>query len=144
MQPDVAAPDPLPHQDDPAPPHALDLLWRSIEARRGADPASSYTASLLARFPAKPAQKLAEEAAECAIEAVRGDADALVRESADLLFHLLVLLAGAGITPAEIYAELLARELASTGGGRPAKRARSKSGRKPGRRVRPIGTTKIP
>ena len=118
--------------DDPggeAPPHALDLLWRTIEARRGADPASSYTAALLARFPAKPAQKLAEEAAECAIEAVRGDAEALVRESADLLFHLLVLLAGAGVAPGEVYAELMAREAVAA---------------KPRRQVRSLGTRKIP
>ena len=82
--------------DESNEPHALDLLWRTIDERRNADPATSYTASLLARAPTKPAQKLAEEAAECAIEAVRGDAAALVRESADLLFHLLVVMAGSG------------------------------------------------
>ena len=122
---------PPPPPDDPGeePPHALDVLWRTVESRRGADPASSYTAFLLARFPAKAAQKLAEEAAECAIEAVRGDADALVRESADLLFHLMVLLAGAGVAPSEVYAELVAREEVSA---------------KPRRQVRSLRTRKIP
>ena len=90
-------------------PHALDLLFRTIAARRGGDPASSYTASLLAASPERPARKLVEEAAECAMEAVRGDAAALRRESADLVFHLLVLLAGMGVEPGEVYAALTAR-----------------------------------
>ena len=132
-----------PHESNE--PHALDLLWRVIDERRHADPASSYTASLLARAPTKPAQKLAEEAAECAIEAVRGDAAALVRESADLLFHLLVVLAGSGVAPAEVYAELVARERVATLAGPKSKWGRSKPGRaKPARRVRGVGTTKIP
>ena len=140
--------------EESAEPHALDLLWRTVDARRHADPAASYTAALLARHPAKPAQKLAEEAAECAIEAVRGDAAALVRESADLLFHLLVLLAGADLAPADVYAELVARERAaalhapSGRAGRSksgsSKSASSKSGRKPARRLRRLATTKIP
>ena len=144
MQTPPAGPTAPPHGAPPSEhggePHALDLLWGSIDERRHADPALSYTASLLARAPTKPAQKLAEEAAECAIEAVRGDAAALVRESADLLFHLLVVLAGAGLTPADIYAELVARERAAASPGRLAK-GRSKSGRKPARQVE---TTKIP
>ena len=131
--------------DESNEPHALDLLWRTIDERRNADPATSYTASLLARAPTKPAQKLAEEAAECAIEAVRGDAAALVRESADLLFHLLVVMAGSGVTPAEVYAELVARERVATLAGPKSKPGRSKPG-KPARRVRGLGlgTTKIP
>jgi phosphoribosyl-ATP pyrophosphohydrolase len=89
---------------------ALDRLWRVITARRGGDPAVSYTARLFTRGRAKIAQKLGEEAVEAVIEGVRGDRAALVGESADLLYHLLVLWADAGITPAEVAAELTRRE----------------------------------
>ena len=89
---------------------ALDRLWRVIDSRRGADPASSYTAKLFARGNAKIAQKLGEEAIEAVIEGVKGDRTALVGESADLLYHLLVLWAAAGLTPADVAAELVRRE----------------------------------
>jgi phosphoribosyl-ATP pyrophosphohydrolase len=89
---------------------ALDRLWRVIAARRGGDPAISYTARLFARGRAKIAQKLGEEAVEAVIEGVRGDHAALVGESADLLYHLLVLWADAGIAPAEVAAELARRD----------------------------------
>jgi phosphoribosyl-ATP pyrophosphohydrolase len=89
---------------------ALERLWRVIESRRGADPETSYTAKLLARGNAKVAQKLGEEAVEAVIEGVRGDRAALVGESADLLYHLFVLWAAIGISPAEIAAELGRRE----------------------------------
>jgi phosphoribosyl-ATP pyrophosphohydrolase len=89
---------------------ALDRLWRVIVARRGADPAISYTARLFARGRAKIVQKLGEEAVEAVIEGVRGDRAALVGESADLLYHLLVLWADAEIAPAEVAAELARRE----------------------------------
>ena len=91
----------------------LERLWRRIEARRGGDPEASYTAQLLARGPAKIAQKLGEEAVEAVIEGARENAAALVSESADLLYHLLVLWAALGLTPAEIAAELRRREAAS-------------------------------
>ncbi|HZS83088.1 MAG TPA: phosphoribosyl-ATP diphosphatase [Stellaceae bacterium] len=91
------------------PDHALDELHRTIAARRGADPASSYTAKLLARGTAKIAQKLGEEAVEAVIAATRGERSALIGESADLLYHLLVLWADAGIDPEEIWAELRRR-----------------------------------
>jgi phosphoribosyl-ATP pyrophosphohydrolase len=90
--------------------HMLDRLYTAILDRRGADPAASYTAKLLARGTAKIAQKLGEETVEAVIEAVRGDRAGLVGESADLLYHLLVLWADAGIAPAEIWAELQRRE----------------------------------
>jgi phosphoribosyl-ATP pyrophosphohydrolase len=90
--------------------HMLDRLYAAILDRRGADPAASYTAKLLARGTAKIAQKLGEETVEAVIEAVRGDRAGLVGESADLLYHLLVLWADAGIAPAEIWAELQRRE----------------------------------
>ncbi len=90
--------------------HILDRLHAAILDRRGADPTASYTAKLLARGTAKIAQKLGEETVEAVIEAVRGDRPGLVGESADLLYHLLVLWADAGIAPAEIWAELQRRE----------------------------------
>ena len=89
---------------------ALERLWRVIDSRRGADPATSYTAKLFARGTPKIAQKLGEEAVEAVIEGVRGDRTALVGESADLLYHLLVLWAATGIGPADIAAELARRE----------------------------------
>src|SRR5436305_14042653 len=92
---------------------ALERLWRVIESRRGADPATSYTAKLFRRGRAKIAQKLGEEAVEAVIEGVKGDRKALVGESADLLYHLLVLWAEAGIAPADVAAELVRREAQS-------------------------------
>src|SRR5271170_6783913 len=89
---------------------AMARLWQTIEARRGADPDSSYTAKLLAAGPAGIARKLGEESLEAVIEAVKGDSDALTRESADVLYHLLVLWAAAGLTPDDIAAELQHRE----------------------------------
>jgi phosphoribosyl-ATP pyrophosphohydrolase len=89
---------------------ALERLWRVIEARRGADPETSYTAKLFARGREKIAQKLGEEAVEAVIEGVKGDRKALTGESADLLYHLLVLWAEAGITPVDVAAELTRRE----------------------------------
>ena len=84
-------------------PEVLDLLHRTILSRRGADPESSHTARLFARGRAKIAQKVGEEAVETVIEAIRGDRAKLAEESADLLYHLLVLWADAGLDPAEVY-----------------------------------------
>jgi phosphoribosyl-ATP pyrophosphohydrolase len=89
---------------------ALARLWATIEARRGASPDSSYTAKLLAAGPAGVARKLGEESLEAIIEAVKGDRSALARESADVLYHLLVLWAAAGLAPADVAAELTRRE----------------------------------
>jgi phosphoribosyl-ATP pyrophosphohydrolase len=89
---------------------SLERLWQVIQSRRGADPASSYTAKLLSRGRAKAAQKLGEEAVEAVIEAVRHNNAALIGESADVLYHLLVLWAACGITPADVAAELAHRE----------------------------------
>jgi phosphoribosyl-ATP pyrophosphohydrolase len=88
----------------------LDRLWRVINTRRGGDPQASYTARLFLRGRAKIAQKLGEEAVEALIEGIRGDHAGLVGESADLLYHLLVLWADAGIAPADVAAELERRE----------------------------------
>ena len=89
---------------------ALERLWNVIQSRRGADPEGSYTARLFARGRTKIAQKLGEEAVETVIEGVGDNPAALVGESADLLYHLLVLWAAAGVSPAEVAAELTRRE----------------------------------
>ena len=89
---------------------ALARLWATIEARRGASPDSSYTAKLLAGGPSEVARKLGEESLEAVIEAVKGDKSALTRESADVLYHLLVLWEAAGLTPDAVAAELTRRE----------------------------------
>ncbi len=89
---------------------ALERLAATIEARKGADPEASWTARLLARGPAKCAEKFGEEAVECLIEAVRGDRAALTAEAADVLYHLLVMLAARDVTLADVLAELERRE----------------------------------
>lgn len=89
---------------------ALERLWATIVARKGADPATSYTAKLLAAGVPKAAQKMGEEAVEAVVAAVGEDEKALVAESADLLYHLLVLWAARGIDPGEVWDELARRE----------------------------------
>jgi len=89
---------------------ALARLWATIETRRGSSPDTSYTAKLLSGGPASVARKLGEESLEAVIEAVKGDGAALTRESADLLYHLLVLWAAAGLSPDDVAAELTRRE----------------------------------
>ena len=89
---------------------AMQRLDATIQARRGADPATSYTAALLADGAARAAKKFGEEAVETVIAAVEGDGDALAGESADLIYHWLVLLAAAGVTPDAVAAKLEARE----------------------------------
>jgi phosphoribosyl-ATP pyrophosphohydrolase len=89
----------------------LDRLWQTIESRRDADPDVSHSARLMSRGTAKIAQKFGEEAVECVIEAVRGESKAaLIAESADVLYHLLVLWVDAGVSPDEVWAELSRRE----------------------------------
>jgi phosphoribosyl-ATP pyrophosphohydrolase len=88
----------------------LDRLFGVIAARKGADPEASYTAKLFSRGTPKIAQKVGEEAVELVIEALRADQPKIVTESADLLYHLLVLWADADVSPAEIWAELERRE----------------------------------
>ena len=88
----------------------LDELYAMIESRRDADPEQSWTAKLLAEAPDLPAAKLGEEAVECVIEAMRGDDKALTREAADLIYHLLVVLAAAGVSPADVWTELEKRQ----------------------------------
>ena len=88
----------------------LDRLWGVVMSRRDADPATSHSARLLSRGTAKVAQKFGEEAVECLIEAVAGNRTALVAESADVLYHLLVMWVDAGILADEVWAELARRE----------------------------------
>jgi phosphoribosyl-ATP pyrophosphohydrolase len=88
----------------------LDDLFATIEARKTADPASSWTAQLLAKGPEKCAEKFGEEAVEAIIEAVRGDRDALTREAADVLYHLLVMLASRDVSLGDVLDTLAARQ----------------------------------
>ncbi len=87
----------------------LDRLFAVIASRRGGDPELSYTAKLFDKGTPRIAQKLGEEAVETVIAAVKGDGGGLVGESADLLYHLLVLWADAGIAPSEVWLALEAR-----------------------------------
>ncbi len=89
---------------------ALTRLAATIERRRGADPDESWTARLLAQGPEKAAEKFGEEAVEAIIEAVRGDRARLTEEAADVLYHLLVMLAARDVTLAEVLAALERRE----------------------------------
>ena len=88
------------------PAFTLPDLARLVAERAGAPPEISYTAKLLAGGPERAAKKLGEEAVEAVIAAVAGDRAGLVAESADVLYHLLVVLQGAGIALDEVMAEL--------------------------------------
>lgn len=98
-------------------------LFETIQSRKGADPESSYTASLYAKGTAKIAQKVGEEAVETCIEALQGNKDSLAAESADLLYHLMVLWADQGLTPDDVLAVLQKRQGTS---GHDEKASRSK------------------
>ena len=113
----------------------LDRLWTVIIQRRTANPNVSHSARLLSRGVTRVAQKFGEEAIECLIEAVSGNADALVAESADVLYHLLVMWVAAGVEPEMVWAELERREGVS---GIAEKAARLRP------LVRTTRTTKIP
>ena len=89
---------------------SLTRLEATILARREADPATSYVAKLRAKGLPKIAQKLGEEAVETIIAALGGDNQELTGEAADLLFHLITVLAERGVTLADVYAELDRRE----------------------------------
>ncbi len=114
----------------------LDRLWQTVESRRLAgDVQNSHSARLIARGTPKVAQKLGEEAVECVIEATQGNRAATILESADLLYHLVVVWVDAGIRPEEVWAELRRREGIS---GIAEKAARPKG------IVRAARTTKLP
>ena len=114
----------------------LDQLWQTVEQRRLAgDVTTSHSARLMARGTAKVAQKFGEEAVECVIEATIGNRAATVLESADVLYHLMVVWVDAGIRPAEVWAELARRQGIS---GIAEKAAR------PQGIIRAAGTRKLP
>ena len=81
-------------------------LAKTIEARKGADPESSWTAKLLSKGPEKAAEKFGEEAVEAIIEAVKGDKAALTREAADVIYHLMVMLAARDVALSDVLTEL--------------------------------------
>src|SRR6201993_214863 len=89
---------------------SLERLYLAVLAAKDLDPADSRTARLFQRGPAKMAKKLAEEAIEVVIDAVHGNSDAVIRESADLLYNLTVLWASAGVRPADVWSEMERRE----------------------------------
>ncbi|MFT4743426.1 MAG: phosphoribosyl-ATP pyrophosphohydrolase [Yoonia sp.] len=88
----------------------LDDLAQIIDARKSADPDSSWTAKLLAKGPEKCAEKFGEESIEAIIEAVKGDKAALTSEAADVLYHLLVMLAASDVALADVMTELARRQ----------------------------------
>lgn len=90
--------------------HTLERLFATIESRKGADPASSYTAKLFGKGKAKIAQKVGEEATETVIAALQNEKGEVAAESADLLYHLLVLWAETGVAPDDVWAILDERE----------------------------------
>jgi phosphoribosyl-ATP pyrophosphohydrolase len=89
---------------------SIERLYRAVIAAKDLDPAVSRTAKLYQRGPAKMAKKLAEEAIEVVIDAVNGKTDAVIRESADLLYNLTVLWASAGVKPEDVWREMERRE----------------------------------
>ena len=89
---------------------SLERLYLAVLAARDLDPATSRTARLFQRGPSKMAKKLAEEAIEVVIDAVNGDSQAVIRESADLLYNLTVLWASAGVRPEDVWREMARRE----------------------------------
>jgi phosphoribosyl-ATP pyrophosphohydrolase len=89
---------------------SLERLHTAVLAARTADPATSKTARLMQAGRAKIAKKLAEEAVEVVIDAMQGDRPAVIRESADLLYNLVVLWVSSGVDPAEVWAEMTRRE----------------------------------
>lgn len=90
--------------------NTLNDLAQTIAARAKADPESSWTAKLLAKGPEKCAEKFGEEAVEAIIEAIKDDREGLISESADVLFHLLVMLQSRGVSLDEVLAELARRQ----------------------------------
>lgn len=89
---------------------ALDRLAATIASRKGADPETSWTAKLLSKGPEKCAEKFGEEAIEAVIEAVKGDREKLTYEAADVLYHLLVMLAARDVNLEDVLAELDRRD----------------------------------
>jgi phosphoribosyl-ATP pyrophosphohydrolase len=90
--------------------HVLERVYKTIDSRRDEDTRKSYTALLLTEGTGSIAKKLMEESTEAIIEAIGRDRNGLVRESADVLYHLLVLWADGGVKPADVWREMERRE----------------------------------
>jgi phosphoribosyl-ATP pyrophosphohydrolase len=90
--------------------HPIDRLYEIISSRKGGDPTQSYTAKLLSQGELQCAKKMGEEAIETVLAATGQDKGALAAESADLLYHLMVLWAACGVKPEDVYAALASRE----------------------------------
>lgn len=88
----------------------LNDLFHKIQSRKSADPSSSWTAQLFAKGPEKCAEKFGEEAIEAIIEAVKGDKAALTSEAADVLYHLMVMMAARDVTLDDVIDELAKRQ----------------------------------
>ena len=89
---------------------SLDRLYEAVQAARDGDPATSRTARLLQAGRSKMAKKMAEEAVEVVIDTVHGDTAAVIRESADLMYNLVVLWVAAGVRPEDVWDEMDRRE----------------------------------
>jgi phosphoribosyl-ATP pyrophosphohydrolase len=89
---------------------SLDRLHEAVQAARDGDPATSRTARLLQAGRGKMAKKMAEEAVEVVIDTMHGDTAAVIRESADLMYNLVVLWVAAGVRPEDVWAEMDRRE----------------------------------
>jgi phosphoribosyl-ATP pyrophosphohydrolase len=89
---------------------SLDRLYEAVQAARDGDPATSRTARLMQAGRGKMAKKMAEEAVEVVIDTVHGDTAAVIRESADLMYNLVVLWVAAGVRPEDVWGEMDRRE----------------------------------
>ena len=90
--------------------HVIDRLFATIVERKNADPQTSYTATLLHQGVERCAKKFGEDSVEVVLSAASGNSQAVIAESGDVLYHLLVLWAACGVKPGEVYAALAARE----------------------------------
>jgi len=90
--------------------HIINDLFETIQSRKDTDPKASYVASLFDKGTSKVAEKVGEEAVETIIEAIKGDKEKLTAESADLLFHLMILWSDQGLTPDDIFEVLKSRQ----------------------------------
>jgi phosphoribosyl-ATP pyrophosphohydrolase len=121
---------------------SLDRLYSAVIAAQDADPASSRTARLLRSGRAKMAKKLAEEAVEVVIDAMNGETEAVVRESADLLYNLVVLWVSSGVKPSDVWDEMSRREqMLGIAEKLPKQHLRTEPRRRAGKALEPLGTT---
>jgi len=119
---------------------SIDRLYVAVLAARNADPAGSRTARLLRAGRSKMAKKLAEEAVEVLIDAVNNNREAVIRESADLIYHLVVLWTASGILPMDVWREMDRRERQF---GIAEKLLKPELDPEPGRRVVPLGNRRV-